>query len=157
MNYLKSEPKSTTCEISELYTIERHVQMWKDQRSSSTPQTMSSFLWENRVPGSASAELNIENVQSAVENVGGPIGNDLDTFMRSNTHKIEAGRVQCDICFKITAHAGNMKQHFVTHHYQEEAALPCQYCGRHFKNKNSLSSHISQSHKGPKSHLHPWQ
>ena len=61
---------------------------------------------------------------------------DFYQFVRSNSEKIEGGRWQCNICLKVTAHGGNMKQHFVTHHFQTEVDCPCTFCGRNFKNKN---------------------
>ena len=73
--------------------------------------------------------------------------------MRSNSEKIDGGRWQCNICLKITVHGGNMKQHFVTHHFQTEVDCPCTYCGRIFKNKNSLASHMSQNHKEERNQL----
>ena len=76
------------------------------------------------------------------------LGLTLDIYLRSNSHKIDGGRWQCQLCDKITTHAGNMRQHFITHHYQDETVLTCSYCGKTFKNKNSLSSHVSQTHKG---------
>ena len=72
----------------------------------------------------------------------------LDIYLRSNSQKIDGGRWMCSLCDKITSHAGNMKQHFITHHYRDESDTSCSYCGRTFKNKNSLASHVSQSHKG---------
>ena len=73
--------------------------------------------------------------------------------MRANSDKIEGGRWQCNICLKITAHGGNMKQHFISHHYEAVTESPCPFCGRTFKNKNSLASHVSQNHKEEKSRL----
>ena len=82
---------------------------------------------------------------------------DLDNFIKSNTYKLEGGRVQCNICDKVTSHGGNMKQHFQTHHFQEDS-IPCHLCGKHFKNKNSLSSHVYNSHKRVRSEgLNPQQ
>ena len=81
---------------------------------------------------------------------------DFYQFVRSNSEKIEGGRWQCNICLKVTAHGGNMKQHFVTHHFQTEVDCPCTFCGRNFKNKNSLASHISQNHKEERNHIKSW-
>jgi len=45
----------------------------------------------------------------------------------------------CHICNKITAHIGNMKQHFEVHHCNR--SYKCQVCMKEFRTKNSLDTH----------------
>ena len=76
---------------------------------------------------------------------------DFDTYLRTHSVKIEGGKVQCRLCGKVTAHSGNMRQHFIIHHVQEDVELSCPYCEagvNKFKNRNSLNCHISQKHRG---------
>ena len=69
--------------------------------------------------------------------LGPPQQQDFDTFLRVNSDKIEGGKVQCRLCGKVTAHSGNMRQHFMIHHVHEDADFYCPYCetGNKFKNR----------------------
>ena len=44
---------------------------------------------------------------------------------------------------------GNMRKHLEAMHIVDRP-LPCSLCGRLFKNKNTLSNHVSLSHRSGK-------
>jgi len=97
--------------------------------------------------GQYGAEGGYEGDSSGMADAASKGNDEFIELMRSNSEKIEGGRWKCLICSKVTQHRGNLRQHFVSNHFTVETNLPCQYCGRNFKNENSLNSHVSQSHR----------
>jgi len=75
---------------------------------------------------------------------GGADGNkDWRTLMA----QLEDGSgFMCILCNKIAIIKGNMKTHIESMHLTE-APLPCNICGKLFKNKNTLSNHFSLTHR----------
>ena len=71
---------------------------------------------------------------------------DFENFLKENFARVGNGMCQCLICNKVTAHAGNMRQHFITHHSVGDK-VHCSTCLRWFKNENSLNAHMSVYHK----------
>ena len=69
----------------------------------------------------------------------------FENFLKENYVRIGDGKCQCTICHKVTTHAGNMRQHFISHHSVGER-VRCIACGKTFKNENSLNAHISCMH-----------
>ena len=61
--------------------------------------------------------------------------------------QLEDRSFMCTICEKTAPHKGNLKKHMESMHFQSDYKESCEYCGKLFKNKNSLQNHISLTHK----------
>jgi len=88
-----------------------------------------------------------EQGQNVVDNSGTGAELDFDDYVNQNSTKLDMGqekRVQCLLCDKITAHVGNMKQHFEVYHFHRQ--YKCDTCQKNFKTKNSLDVHKKNQH-----------
>ena len=71
----------------------------------------------------------------------------LDEMATVYLTRNEDRSVMCSICGKTSRdyHAG--KAHLESKHFTSESRFDCEYCGKQYKTKNSLSCHISQYHR----------
>jgi len=52
----------------------------------------------------------------------------------------------CLVCHKVVVQKGNLKKHISSMHIGDQPR-DCNFCGKRFKNMNSLQNHISLSHR----------
>ena len=66
--------------------------------------------------------------------------NEIDERLYENMEKNIDGIYSCKICGKTNTHKTKMKLHIETH--MEGVSFPCNICGKEFRSRNSLQSHI---------------
>ena len=71
----------------------------------------------------------------------------LDELATIHLTRNEDNSVKCSICGKNSRDMGAGKAHLESRHFLSESRFDCQFCGRHYKTRNSLSCHISQYHR----------
>jgi len=76
----------------------------------------------------------------------GHMEDEFEKYFKSNSALIEGGAWSCFLCGKVTAHIGNMRQHFESHHFSL-GAIQCEVCEKIFKTKHSLATHMSKVHR----------
>jgi len=74
------------------------------------------------------------------------VEDDFEKYFKSNSALVEGGAWSCFLCGKVTAHIGNMRQHFESHHFSL-GAIQCEICEKIFKTKHSLATHMSKVHR----------
>jgi len=69
-------------------------------------------------------------------------------YIASLIAQLEDGRgFMCLICHKVASQKPNLKKHIECMHTEDEPQH-CSFCGKRFKNKNTLQNHISLHHRG---------
>ena len=71
----------------------------------------------------------------------------LDDLASSHLSRNSDKSVTCVLCGKISRDFGVGKAHLESIHFPSESGFDCQYCGKTYKTRNSLSCHISQQHR----------
>ena len=71
----------------------------------------------------------------------------LDDLASSHLSRNSDKSVTCLLCGKISRDFGVGKAHLESIHFPSESGFDCQYCGKTYKTRNSLSCHISQQHR----------
>jgi len=69
--------------------------------------------------------------------------NEIKAKVRELIEKID-GKYSCKVCHKSSSDASNMQRHIETH--IDGLSYNCQYCGKTFRTKNSLSGHVTRFH-----------
>jgi len=69
-----------------------------------------------------------------------------DTAIESLLIHQGAGSYACASCGKTSAQRTDLMKHIISKHVVSQA-VACQFCGKKYKNQNSLQVHISQNHR----------
>ena len=69
-----------------------------------------------------------------------------DTAIESLLIHQGAGSYACGSCGKTSAQKTDLMKHIISKHVVAQA-IACQFCGKKYKNQNSLQVHISQNHR----------
>jgi len=69
-----------------------------------------------------------------------------DTAIESLLVHQGAGSYVCASCGKTTSQRTDLMKHIISKHVVAQA-VSCQFCGKKYKNQNSLQVHISQNHR----------
>jgi len=76
---------------------------------------------------------------------GGADGN--KEYAASLVAQLEEGNgFMCLLCSKVSSTKGNLKKHVESMH-TEDQPQKCKFCGKNFKNKNTLQNHVSLHHR----------
>ena len=58
----------------------------------------------------------------------------------------EGSHLSCGVCGKTSSSKKDLVRHIISKHVAAPAVF-CQFCGKQYKNQNSLQVHISQNHR----------
>ena len=53
----------------------------------------------------------------------------------------------CSLCGKVSRDLYNAKDHLEAKHFPSESGYNCEFCGKTYKSKGSLTSHVSLMHR----------
>jgi len=112
-----------------------------------TQADLNSNITSNAINGIK--EYQSEETKPAIRSSSGGAGLGLKDFNPLYLRKLGEKGYVCTKCGYSAKRIRDMKRHVISH--SDVARVECVYCGRSFKNKNSLRTHISSSHKPKKS------
>ena len=69
----------------------------------------------------------------------------VDQQIESLIQKNPEGGYICTACGHINNSKKDLKKHVETH--VDTPGYPCNFCGKHFKTRNSLNTHLSTKHR----------
>jgi len=109
-------------------TLAYQDESYEDYGQYDADQSYEGSMMETGMMGQAGADGNKEYAASLVAQLEGG-----DGFM-------------CLICSKVSSTKGNLKKHVESMH-TEDQPQNCKFCGKKFKNKNTLQNHVSLHHR----------
>jgi len=112
-----------------------------------TQADLNSNITSNAINGIK--EYQSEETKPVINRSSSGAGLELKDFNPLYLRKSGEKGYVCTKCGYSAKRIRDMKRHVIIH--SEVARVECVYCGRSFKNKNSLRTHISSSHKPKKS------
>jgi len=110
-------------------TLAYQDESYEDYGQYDADQSYEGSMMETGMMGQAGADGNKEYVASLIAQLDGGKG-----FM-------------CIVCNKVSSQKTNLKKHILSMH-TEDAPQNCSFCGKQFKNKNTLQNHVSLNHRG---------
>ena len=69
---------------------------------------------------------------------------EVNEKINQSFEKVASEVYKCLLCDKVSKKSIDIKRHVETH--LEGLSYPCQQCGKTFRSKNSLSSHVPHKH-----------
>jgi len=109
-------------------TIAYQDESYEDYGQYETDQSYDGSMMDAGMMPQAGADGNKEYAASLVAQLEGGSG-----FM-------------CLLCNKVSSTKGNLKKHVESMHTEDEPQN-CKYCGKNFKNRNTLQNHVSLRHR----------
>jgi len=161
MPVVKAEPKEASHTLAHhQHQQQPHYQETQEQsqvvaHEEYTDNTVATYADEAGYDDYGQYEATDQSYEASYASADGSKGQKTDTeaefdiYLRQNSSQTETGQWQCHLCAKVTLHFGNLRQHFEASHFSIGQS-ECQYCGKLFKTKHSLASHVYRVHKDRK-------
>jgi len=123
-----SQPSHSLAPVDD-QTLAYQEESYEDYGQYEADQSYEGSMMETGMMGQGGADGNKEFVASLIAQLDDGTG-----FM-------------CLVCNKISSHKTNLKKHVQCMH-TEDKPQNCSFCGKQFKNKNTLQNHVSLNHRG---------
>jgi len=123
-----SQPSHSLAPVDD-QTLAYQEESYEDYGQYEADQSYEGSMMETGMMGQGGADGNKEFVASLIAQLDDGTG-----FM-------------CLVCNKISSHKTNLKKHVQCMH-TEDKPQSCSFCGKQFKNKNTLQNHVSLNHRG---------